>query len=126
MTFLLALFISLAKRRDDVLIYNNTKIKSRKVIENYNLKFLDVSITVISSVLLVSYIMYITSFGKDENLDNGYLYLTIFFVILGVLRYLKIIFVDESSGSPTKTLLKDTFLQFTVFAWIITFYLFLY
>jgi len=126
MTFLLALFISLAKRRDDVLIYNNTKIKSRKEIENYNLKFLDVSITVISSVLLVSYIMYITSFGKDENLDNGYLYLTIFFVILGVLRYLKIIFVDESSGSPTKTLLKDTFLQFTVFAWIITFYLFLY
>ena len=41
MTFLLALFMALAKRRDDVLIFMNTGTKMRKVIDGYNLQFLD-------------------------------------------------------------------------------------
>ena len=43
MTFLLALFMALAKRRDDVLIYLETGKKMRKVIDGYNLQFLDIA-----------------------------------------------------------------------------------
>ena len=37
MTFLLALFLAFAKRRDDVLIYNETGMKVRKTVSRFNL-----------------------------------------------------------------------------------------
>ncbi len=55
MTFLLALFMALAKRRDDVLIYLDTGKKMRKVIDGYNLQFLDTAMAIMASVVIVSY-----------------------------------------------------------------------
>ncbi len=55
MTFLLALFMALAKRMDDVLIYLNTGKKMRKVIDGYNLQFLDVAMAIMASVVIVAY-----------------------------------------------------------------------
>jgi hypothetical protein len=53
-------------------------------------------------------------------------YMTTVFVILGILRYLQITMVENNSGSPTKILLKDRFIQFTVIAWIVAYYIFIY
>ena len=41
MTFLLALFLALAKRRHDMLIFINTGNKMREVISGYNIRFID-------------------------------------------------------------------------------------
>ncbi len=41
MTFLAALIMALARQRDDVAIYLDTGKKARKVIDGYNLQFLD-------------------------------------------------------------------------------------
>jgi hypothetical protein len=43
-------------------------------------------------------------------------------VIVGILRYMQITFVEENSGSPTKLLLKDRFLQLVIVGWILAFY----
>ncbi len=61
MTFLLALFMALAKRRDDVLIYLDTGKKMRKVIDGYNLQFLDTAMAIMASVVIVAYTIYTTS-----------------------------------------------------------------
>lgn len=45
MTFLLALFLAFAKRRDDVLIYEEKGIRMRESIANYNSTFLNQVIT---------------------------------------------------------------------------------
>lgn len=125
MTLVLALFLALAKRRDDVHIYLQTERKARKNLDGYNMEFLNVSITVMATVVVVSYIMYCTSpeivsrFGKNT-------YLTSFFVILGILRYLQLTFVWFISGSPTVVLLKNRFLQATIFGWIVSFFLIAY
>lgn len=126
MTYLLALFMALAKRRDDVLIYENTGHKMRKVIDGYNAQFLDVSMSIMASVIIVTYIIYTTSKTVKEHFNTQYLYLTALFVILGILRYLQITFVEQNSGSPTKIVLKDRFLQITLLGWIITFIWILY
>jgi len=39
MTFLLALFLAFAKRRDDVVLYQNTGVSPRKKTNRYNLDF---------------------------------------------------------------------------------------
>ena len=121
MTFLLALFMALAKRRDDVLIYMETGKKMRKVIDGYNLQFLDTAMAIMASVVIVAYTIYTTSPDVTERFHTQYLYLTSLFVILGIMRYLQIAFVHLDSGSPTKIVFKDRFIQLVLLGWIITF-----
>ena len=122
MTFLLALFLALAKRRDDVLVYLNTGQITRKNIDGYNLEFLNSAMTIMSSVIIVSYIMYAVSLSSKIN----NLTFTVIFVILGLLRYLQIAFVKKDSGDPTKVLIKDSFLQIVLVGWIFTLWILLY
>lgn len=126
MTFLLALFMALAKRRDDVLIYMQTGKKMRKVIDGYNLQFLDIAMAIMASVVIVAYTIYTTSVDVVGRIHSEYLYLTSLFVILGILRYLQVIFVHEDSGAPTKIVYKDRFIQLTLLGWIATFVWILY
>ena len=121
MTFLLALFLALAKRRDDVLIYLETGKKMRKVIDGYNLPFLDGAMMIMASVVIVSYTLYTTSTEVVTRMDSQYLYLTALFVILGIMRYLQIAYVLQDSGSPTKIVLRDRFTQLTLLGWILSF-----
>ncbi len=126
MTYLLALFLALAKRRDDVLIYLETGKKMRKVIDGYNLQFLDGAMMIMASVVIVAYTIYTTSTEVIERVQSEYLYLTALFVILGILRYLQIVFVEKDSGSPTRIVLRDPFMQLTLLGWIISFYWIIY
>ena len=126
MTFLLALFMALAKRRDDVLIFMETGQKMRRVIDGYNLQFLDTAMTIMASVVIVAYTIYTTSTEVVSRVNSEYLYLTALFVILGVLRYLQVAFVFKNSSSPTKIVLKDHFMQLVLLGWIITFAWILY
>lgn len=120
MTYLLALFIALAKRRDDVLIFLDTGKKMRKVIGGYNIQFLDIAMSIMASVVIVSYILYTTSPEVEVRLDSENLYMTSFFVILGIMRYLKIVFIHKDSGSPTKILTTDKFMQLVILGWLVT------
>ena len=121
MTFLLALFMALAKRRDDTLIFLDTGKKMRTVIDGYNLQFIDVAMMITATVVIVSYIQYTTSGDVTAKWHSEHLYLTAFFVMLGILRYLQIAFVEKDSGSPTRIVLKDTFLQLTIVGWVASF-----
>lgn len=58
MTFLLALFLAFAKRRDDVVIYEDTGMKVRRNVNRYNLQFMNQALAIIASVTMVCYIMY--------------------------------------------------------------------
>ena len=121
MTFPLALFLALAKRRDDILIFLETDNKVRKVIDGYNLQLIDGTMMIMASVVIVAYILYTTSGTVVQRLQSEYLYLTALFVILGIMRYLQITFVEKDSGTPTKIVLKDRFMQLAILAWVFSF-----
>lgn len=118
MTFLLALFLAFAKRRDDLLIYLNTGKNVRKVISGYNIDMLNASMSILAAVVIVSYIMWTVSIDVITRVGSNKLYATTFFVILGILRYLQVIFIDEKSGSPSEVLLSDRLIQFSVLGWL--------
>lgn len=126
MTFLLALFLAFAKRRDDVVIYEDTGVKARKNINRYNLPFMNQSISIIASITMVCYIMYTVSEEVISRIHSPYLYLTSAFVLLGLLRYLQLTVVDVKSGSPTQILMKDKFIQICILSWIAAFFVILY
>lgn len=126
MTFLLTLFLSFAKRRDDVLRMNETGEPPRKNTIRYNLTFINQAITITASVTLVCYIMYTVSPEVVARLGSDLLYLTSVFVLLGLLRYMQITVVDKKSGDPTKIMLCDRFTQLVVVLWALTFLILIY
>jgi decaprenyl-phosphate phosphoribosyltransferase len=125
MTFLLAMFLALAKRRDDLLL-SDDGIGARKSLDGYNLEFVSASMIVMASVIIVSYILYSVSPEVIEKHGTANLYLASFWVIVGLLRYMQITFVEKQSGSPTMILLKDYMLKAIVILWLLSIYLLIY
>lgn len=121
-TFLLALFLALAKRRDEYLHYINGKTV-RKNIDGYNLEMINAGMVLLAAVTVVAYIMYTVSTAVIERVGSDKLYMTVVFVVIGILRYMQLTFVYEKSGSPTKVLLEDVFLQLVIGFWLLSFYL---
>ena len=126
MTFLLALFLAFGKRREDVILYLEKGDKARKVIEGYNIEFLNVAMIIMSAVIIMSYIMYTISPAIQERFHSDKIYLTVLWVLLGILRYLQQTLVFNNTGSPTEFLLKDRFLQLVMAGWIISFWVLIY
>lgn len=118
-TFLLALFLVLAKRRDDLVIANGNK--TRKNLQGYNKTFLDISMGISASLVMVAYIFYTIDSEVRERFHTDNLYLSAFFVLLGIFRYMQITFVEEQSHNPSKILLRDRFLQLTIIGYLLSF-----
>jgi 4-hydroxybenzoate polyprenyltransferase len=115
-TYLLALFLAIAKRRTDVVLAQNGQ-QVRKNIEGYNLVFIDITLGILSSVIIVCYIFYCIAPENQLHYKSKLLYISIILIMNGIFRYLKLSLVDQSTYSPTKIILKDTFLQITVLSW---------
>lgn len=126
MTFLLSLFMAIAKRRDDMLLKLSTGTDMRKSMSGYNLDFLNTMLGLFSAILIVAYINYTVSPITMARLRTYRLYYSSLFVIAGVMRYLQITFVQKESGSPTEILYKDRFIQITLVLWILSIYTILY
>lgn len=126
MVFLLAIFMAVGKRRDDVLLKLSSGTEMRKAVKGYNLEFLNVLLSLVCAVIIVAYFMYTMSDTVRSRLGTHRLYYTCLFVLGGIMRYLQIIFVSADSGSPTKILYKDRFIQLTLLLWIASFVSILY
>lgn len=126
MVFLLAVFMAIGKRRDDVLLKVSSGTDMRKSIKGYNLELLNVLLALVCAVIVVAYFMYTMSEETIQRMGTARLYYTCIFVLAGIMRYLSIIYVSADSGSPTKILYKDRFIQITLLLWIASFILILY
>ena len=106
MIIFLALLIVFAKRRNK---------------DGCNPMFMNQVISILASMTIVCYMMYTVSPEVIEHLHCPYLYITNIFVIVGIIRYLQIIFVEVKNRSPVKVLLKDHFIQLCILGWGISF-----
>ncbi|BBO66202.1 decaprenyl-phosphate phosphoribosyltransferase [Desulfosarcina alkanivorans] len=125
MTFLLALFLALAKRRDDLLLASQGN-PVRRAIDGYNLEFISLAMGIMASVVIVAYLLYTISPEVVARHGTGKLYISGIWVLLGLLRYLQISFVGGKSGSPTRVLIKDRSLQAVIGLWLANLFFLLY
>lgn len=116
MTGLLALFLGLAKRRDD--LAKRLGGDHRRSLDGYTFRFLDTASAVVTAALLVAYLIYTTDQSVMARLGTEDLYVTAPFVVFGILRYLQITLVEERSGSPTAIVLTDPPMIATVLGWL--------
>jgi 4-hydroxybenzoate polyprenyltransferase len=121
LTFLLSFFIALAKRRDDLVIFNKTGIILRSSITFYNLKKLDLALVFIAIITSIVYFLYTISPEIISRLHTNQLYLSSIFVVAGLIRYLHITIKQNNSGSPIKIIFTDLIIQLILIGWIIFF-----
>ena len=112
---LLALFLAIAKRREEYISSNLDKNNlTRKVIANYNETLLNQMIGIVASLTIISYSLYTI---LNENFNH--LIYTVPFVLYGIFRYLYIIFKEKGGAKPEKEMLYDKHILFTSILWVI-------
>jgi 4-hydroxybenzoate polyprenyltransferase len=116
--FLFGIFAALARRRDDVMAALALGGESGR--PGYNEGFLNVAVSVFLTVLVLSYVMYVTDPSVAERTKIDRLHFTVPFVVAGALRYLQVILVDEKPGEPFRLLCRDPVTLLMAVGWIAT------
>jgi 4-hydroxybenzoate polyprenyltransferase len=106
---LLALFLALGKRRQEIVLLDGNSGNTRKILEEYNLRFLDEMLALVSSTTVMAYSLY--TFSAPNLPPNHTMMLTIPFVLYGLFRYLYLIHVKGETDPPDVVALKDRPLQ---------------
>ena len=119
MTFLLALFLALSKRKGD--LYKLEGNETRPVLNDYTQDFLSIGMSIMGSVVIVCYLMYSTSPKVINYFGSEYVYVNSIFVLFGIFRYLQITFKDAATDNPTKVFIHDFWLKLTIVGWLLSF-----
>jgi len=117
-TVLLALFLGLGKRRQELDLLKDRASNTRSILNEYNLPFLDEMMAVVTAGTVMTYAFY--TFSAPNLPDNYSMMLTIPFVIYGIFRYLYVIHVQGNGGAPDEVLLTDRPLQISIGLFMVT------
>jgi len=117
-TGLLALYLALGKRRQELVRINSNGDSSpanhRGALSGYTIPLLDQFLIIAASVNVMSYSLY--TFRAVGHPDNR-LMLTIPFVIYGLFRYHTLIYNEDAGEAPDEVLLKDKPLMLSILLW---------
>lgn len=102
---LLALFLGLGKRRQEIVLMNENGASTRKILAEYNLRFVDEMLSLVSASTVMAYATY--TFSAPNLPANHSMMLTIPFVLYGIFRYLYLIHVKGETDPPDVVVLKD-------------------
>jgi 4-hydroxybenzoate polyprenyltransferase len=118
-TILLALFLSLAKRRHEIVTLEAKASEHRRTLAEYSSYLLDQMISVVTASCVMAYAFYTMAPETVEKYQTERLALTIPFVLYGIFRYLYLVHRREQGGSPTDVLLTDRPLLVAVALWAV-------
>jgi len=116
-TILLALYLTLCKRRHELTSLNDAAAEHRQILSEYSPYLLDQMISVVTASCLTAYAFYTTAPETVLKYQTNRLSWTIPFVLYGIFRYLYLVHQKEQGGSPTDILLTDRPLLGAVGLW---------
>lgn len=114
-TVLLALFLALGKRRQELALLEETAHNHRPILAEYTLPLLDHLITIVTTCALLAYMLY-TFFAESLPRNHAMMW-TIPFTLYGMFRYLYLVHARHEGGSPDVLLLRDRPLLACVALW---------
>lgn len=123
---LLALFLAVGKRRQELVTLGEHAKQTRPIFEHYNLALLDDMMRFVTTSTFITYLLYTIEVDTARVYGIQLALITVPFVLYGLLRYLYLIHVLNEGSAPDEVLLKDRPLQLTIIAWGISFISLLY
>jgi 4-hydroxybenzoate polyprenyltransferase len=125
-TILLALFLSMTKRRHEFFLLPGNATAHRPILKEYNPYLLDQMISVVTASTLIAYCLYTVSEETVAKFHTRNLILTTPFVLYGIFRYLYLVHQKNQGSTPEELVLKDKPLLADIILWIISVGLILY
>ncbi len=123
---LLALFLAVGKRRQELLLLGEDAAKVRKIFQYYNIQFLDEMLRVVTTGTFITYTMYAIEAPSPLLAQTKMALATVPFVLYGLFRYLYLIYVKGEMAAPDEVFLKDRPLQIDIALFAISFVVILY
>ncbi|HNW93001.1 MAG TPA: decaprenyl-phosphate phosphoribosyltransferase [bacterium] len=114
-TFLLALFIALAKRLSEVRQLAQPDAH-RPVLAQYSPALLDRMLAVVAAAVIVVYALYTVADETQAHFGNDHLKYTLVFVLYGLFRYFYLLERGQG-GAPEQAVLTDRPLQMALVLW---------
>ena len=125
-TILLALFLSLGKRRHELLLLEDNAVHHRKILYEYSPGLLDQMISVVTASTVVVYALYTMDDVTVKKFQTDNLKYTIPFVLYGIFRYLYLIHQKSAGGSPERIMFDDKPLLINIILYLVTVWIFTY
>lgn len=118
-TFLLALTLSIFRRRQETLTLGNDSAYHRRVLSDYSIAWFDQAGTMLSAATIVAYALYTVSPETQARFGTDHLFYTLPFVVFGTLRYLFLVHSGDRAGNPSSAVVADKPLLGCVVGWLI-------
>jgi len=116
---LLALFLAIGKRRQELILLAEDAESVRATYKDYNMPLLDDMLRMVTTGSVLTYMLYTVEATTIRV--NGYsMMLTIPFVVYGIFRYLYLIHVRGQGSAPDELLFEDIPLLLAVVLWVVT------
>jgi 4-hydroxybenzoate polyprenyltransferase len=116
-TGLLALFLVVGKRRQELVMLGEDAAKTRPIFAHYNLALLDEMLRFVITSTFLTYLLYTIEVNITPVQDVNLLLLTVPPVLYGLMRYMYLIHIKGEGAAPEEVLLTDRPVQVTVVVW---------
>ena len=104
---LLALFLGLAKRRQELVSLEEEATQHRPSLGEYSLPLLDQMLSTVAGMCILAYGLYTVAPDTVAKVGSDRLKWTLPFVLYGILRYLFLVHRRHVTGSPERVLFSD-------------------
>ena len=116
-TFLLAFFLVLGKRRQELRLLGAEADRHRSSLSRYTAPLVDGWLNALSGAAIVAYALYTQSPRTVENFKTTALVYTVPFVVYALFRYQALVVGEELGGDPTTAVLRDRGIMLAVLGW---------
>lgn len=117
-TMLLALLLSMGKRRHELVLLEEKAVEHRPILREYSAYLLDQMIAVVTASTLIAYCLYTISPETVAKFGTSNLVWTAPFVLYGIFRYLYLVHLKGKGGSPEEIIIQDKPMLLNIVLWI--------
>ncbi len=120
-TGMLALFLAIGKRRQELILLAENAENVRATYKDYNLPLLDEMLRLVMTGTFVAYLLYTVESETILVANTNLALITVPFVLYGLFRYMFLIYVRNEGSAPDELLLQDRPLLASIVLWGLTF-----
>lgn len=118
--FMLSLFLALAKRRAELMLFVDAEQNQRRVLRDYSIGMIDQLITIDLAVTITSYSLFALQTGQQGTVYGfSLMMVTVPIVIYGIFRYLYLIQIRGQGSKPEDVLLNDKHILITCLVYVL-------
>jgi 4-hydroxybenzoate polyprenyltransferase len=122
-TIMISLFLGFTKRRTELDTIEQAGETTRKVLQDYSVRFLDQAIAMVTAATFICYALYTVDDLTVDRLNSRAMLITVPSVIYGLFRYIYLIYHKKAAADPATLVCRDVPTLINLVLWIILCYI---